>query len=104
VSADFDRIRKSNDDFRTSRVNIDDDVLWPTNITSMGREFREAVLRAIREQTDFTHDEYGFHDYGSVNVAEHTIQWSIENRSTPTRGLVTDPDRAIQRAITVELE
>lgn len=96
---DFDRERKSNDEFRVTRVNVYDDVLWPKSIVSRGREFKESVLKAIREQHDFTHDEFGLHDHGAVVVDGLTLHWSIENRSAT--GITADPDRATDRAITI---
>jgi hypothetical protein len=98
---DRDRIQKRNDDFRASRQDADLDVLWMTHpaLPARGRQFREAVFMAIREQVDFSHDEIGFHDYGAVVVDGLTIEWSIIHRSA--KGVEWDPDRATHSSIVV---
>jgi hypothetical protein len=74
---DFERVRSLNESFRDSRKNVDDEVLWTRVDASLGRNYREAVLKAIREQSDFSHDDVGLHDWGTVRVNNRQIQWQI---------------------------
>jgi hypothetical protein len=97
---DFDRVRMLNDEFRTTRRNVDDDILWPMSLARRERAFRESVLKAIREQRDFSHDLVGLHDHGTVVVEGMPVQWSIEYRSGD--GRITYPHLATRRAITIE--
>ena len=93
----FDVIRDLNDEFRLGCRDVDHQVLWPPAL--MDRGLREAVLKAIREQTDFAHDPFRLHDHGTVIVEGKTIEWSIAYLTY--KSTVTSPELAERRALMV---
>jgi len=73
---DFDRIRRENDRFRQS-LNDADVILWQADLVRRGSDFRDAVLRTIREQSNFEGDVVGLHDWGTVVVDNQSIEWTL---------------------------
>ncbi len=103
---DLDRIQGLNDRFRRSRLGIYDDVVWPSALLKQvehNRELLEEILKAIREQTDFSHDDLRLHDFGAVVVQGLRIEWSIEDRSAKG-DLVEDAAVATHRVLVIDLE
>lgn len=99
-SDEFAHAGRLNDEFRKSRKNVNDDVIWPPDLVLRGAEFREEVLRSIIAQDEFS-DDNPLHDHGFVRVRGETMSWNIENRSAKGE-IVANPVHAAQKTLFVE--
>lgn len=73
-----DRIRKLNDSFRTTMVGG----RWvlTQGVQQLGPATLSAIVEQVRQFDAFTgdNDPYGEHDFGSVEIAGHSIFWKID--------------------------
>ena len=74
---DLERIKQENDQFRQSRVEVDELIAWHVSLVSRGRQFRDQTLRAVREQDNFDEGIVGLHDFGTVVVGDQKVEWIL---------------------------
>lgn len=72
-------IRVFNDAFRAGGPVAGTWVLT-CGVRDLGRDFNHLAIEAVRRFDDFNQDNdpYGEHDFGSLNVAGHSLFWKID--------------------------
>ena len=79
TSTTSNRVRELNDAFRTTGPAAGQ---WMTTcgVQAVCPEFPLMAMQAVRAFRDFTpdNDPYGEHDFGSIQLAGHTLFWKID--------------------------
>lgn len=94
-----DKIRRLNDALR--RFHIGGRVLLSLGITCLSENAIAAILNAVRTYDGFSkeNDPENVHDFGIIEVGEHTVMFKIDVASAPR----SDTSDALERVLTIVL-